>query len=52
MGLYFVYLAGAAMSGAWVYRDAKKRGRANPRSLALGTVVVFPIGLLVYILSR
>ena len=48
MGLYFVYLAGAAASGVWVYPDAKKHERANPRSLALGTAVLFPVGLLFY----
>ena len=52
MGLYFIYLAGAAASGVWVYLDAKKREHANPRSLALGTAVLFPVGLLFYILSR
>ena len=49
---YFAYLAGAAGSGAWVYRDAQKRGREHPRSLALGAVVLFPVGVLFYILSR
>ncbi len=48
MGLYFIYLAGAAVSGVWVYLDAKKRERANPRSLALGTALLFPVGLLFY----
>lgn len=52
MVYYFVYLAGAALSGAWVYRDAQKHGRGHPRSIALGTAVLFPVGLLFYILSR
>ena len=52
MVLYFIYLAGAAASGVWVYLDAKKREHANPRSLALATAVLFPVGLLFYILSR
>ena len=52
MGLYFIYLASAAAAGVWVYSDAKKHKRAYPRSLALGTAVFFPVGLLFYILSR
>ena len=50
--LYFAYLVGAAASGAWVYQDAQKRGHEHPRSLALGAVVLFPVGILFYILSR
>ena len=49
---YFAYLAGAAGSAFWVYRDAKKHGREHPRALALGTGLLFPVGLLIYILSR
>ena len=49
---YFAYLAGAAASGAWVYRDAQKHGHGHPRSVAAGTAVLFPVGLLIYILSR
>lgn len=50
--LYFAYLVAAAASGAWVYRDAKKHGHGHPRSVALGTTVLFPVGILFYILSR
>jgi hypothetical protein len=50
--VYFLYLAGAAGSGYWVYRDAQKHGHGHPRSIALGTAVLFPVGLLFYILSR
>ena len=50
--LYFAYLFGAAASSAWVYRDARERGHAHPRSLALGTAVLFPVGILFYVLSR
>jgi hypothetical protein len=50
--LYLGYISGAAVSGVWAYRDAEKRGRAHARSVALGTMVLFPIGLLVYVLSR
>jgi hypothetical protein len=50
--VYFGYLAGAAASGAWVYRDAKKHEHAYPRSIALGTAALFPVGLLFYIMSR
>ncbi len=50
--LYFAYLVGAAASGAWVYRDAQKHGHGHPRSIALGTTVLFPVGILLYILSR
>lgn len=42
----------AAVSGVWVYLDAKKRERASPRSLALGTTVLFSVDLLFCILSR
>jgi hypothetical protein len=49
---YFAYLAGAAASGAWVYRDAQKHGHGHPRSVAAGTAALFPVGLLLYILSR
>lgn len=52
LAVYFAYLAGAAGSSFWVYRDAKKRGHGQPRSLALGTAVLFPVGLLFYVLSR
>lgn len=52
MILYFAYLAGVAGSAAWVYRDAKKHGHGHPRSVALGTAVLFPVGILFYILSR
>ena len=50
--LYFGYLAGAAGSSVWVYNDAKKRGHGHPRSMALGTAALFPVGLLFYVLSR
>ncbi len=50
--LYFVYLAGAAGSSVWVYSDAKKRGLGRPRSLAFGTALLFPVGVLFYVLSR
>ena len=50
--LYFAYLAGVAGSAAWVYRDAKKHGHGHPRSVALGTAVLFPVGILFYIMSR
>ena len=50
--LYLGYIFGAAVSGVWVYRDAEKCGRAHARSIALSTMVLFPIGLLVYVLSR
>ena len=50
--LYFAYLAGAAGSSFWVYTDAQKRGHGHPRSVALGTAVLFPVGVLFYILSR
>ena len=49
---YFAYLAGAAGSGAWVYRDAQKHGHGHPRSIAAGAAMLFPVGLLLYILSR
>ncbi len=49
---YFLYLVGAAASGAWVYWDAEKREHAHPRAVALGTTVLFPFGLLFYVLSR
>ncbi len=52
MILYFAYLVGVAGSAAWVYRDAQKHGHGHPRSIALGTAVLFPVGILVYILSR
>ena len=50
--IYVVYLGGAAASGVWVYRDAQKHGHGHPRSVAAGTAVLFPVGLLLYILSR
>ncbi len=50
--LYFAYLVGVAGSSAWVYRDAQKHGHAHPRAIALGTAVLFPVGILFYILSR
>ncbi len=50
--VYVGYLAGAAASGAWVYLDAKKHEHVYPRSVALGTAVLFPVGLLFYIMSR
>ena len=50
--VYFGYLFGAAGSGYWVYRDAQKHGHGHPRSVALGSAVLFPVGLLFYILSR
>ena len=50
--LYFAYLVGAAGSAVWVYRDAKKHGHGHPRAMALGTAVLFPVGVLLYILSR
>ncbi len=49
---YFAYLVGAAGSSFWVYRDAQKHGHGNPRSIALGTAVLFPVGILFYIVSR
>ena len=49
---YFVYLVAAAGSSYRVYRDAKKHSREYPRSIALGTAVLFPVGLLFYVLSR
>ncbi len=50
--LYFGYLIGAAGSAVWVYRDAKKHDHGHPRAIALGSAVLFPVGLLLYILSR
>ena len=50
--LYFVYLVGVAGSAAWVYRDAQKHGHGHTSSVALGTAVLFPVGILFYILSR
>jgi hypothetical protein len=50
--VYFLYLAGVAGSAVWVYRDAQKHGHGHPRAVALGTALFFPVGLLVYILSR
>jgi hypothetical protein len=52
IALYLVYLAGAAASGAWVYLDAKERERANPGLWGWGSAVLFPIGVLFYVLSR
>ncbi len=49
---YFAYLIGAAGSSYWVYRDAQKHGHTSPRSIALGAAVLFPVGLLFYIVSR
>ncbi len=49
---YFAYLVGAAGSSYWVYRDAQKHGRGHPRSIALGTAVLFPVGILFYVVSR
>ena len=50
--LYFGYLVGAAASSFWVYRDAEERGHAHPRSVALATAALFPVGILFYVLSR
>jgi hypothetical protein len=50
--LYFGYLLATAVSSFWVYRDAKQRGHGHPRSVALGTSALFPVGILFYILSR
>ena len=49
---YAGYLIGVAGSSVWMYRDAKKRGNENARALALAMSVLFPIGLLYYVLSR
>ena len=50
--LYIGYMIGAAVSGVWVYRDAERRGRPHARSIALATMLLFPFGLLFYVLSR
>lgn len=52
MVAYSIYLAGAVASSAWVYLDAKKHDHAHPRWVAFGTAVLFPFGLLFYIMSR
>ena len=49
---YLIYLVGAAGSSVWIYRDACKHDRANPRAITLAAAVFFPVGLLVYVLSR
>ena len=49
---YAFYLIGAAGSSVWVYRDATKREHASPRGITAAAAVFFPIGLLIYVLSR
>jgi hypothetical protein len=49
---YVLYLVGAAGSSVWIYRDATKREHASPRGVTLAAAVFFPIGLLIYVLSR
>ena len=50
--LYLLYPACVLGSAVWVYRDAQRQGFARPRLVALGVSVFFPIGILVYVLSR
>ena len=50
--LYAGYLIGVAGSAVWIYRDAKKLGNENARAMALAMSVLFPIGLMYYVLSR
>lgn len=49
---YFGYLLGAVGSSFWVYRDAKRRGLAHARALTMALAILFPVGLLGYVLSR
>jgi len=49
---YALYLIGAAGSSVWVYRDAQKNDHVSPRAITFAAAVFFPVGLLVYILSR
>ena len=49
---YVGYLVGAVGSSFWMYRDAKRRGLPQARAITAAAAMFFPVGLLVYILSR